>query len=193
MSFSADGKSLYFSSTRPINKEGVPNTWHIWKSERVGESWGEAQYVDIPNLQDKLLSHPSIGNSGRLYFHASNLDYSEMNLYYADRRDGKYQAAVKVEIPDMGDFDLCTPYISPDEDYLIFARISNQLDLMITHKTPAGHWAEAQSFSKQINTKGQGNPYISPDHKFLFYTAEKDSSEGWSIKWVNVETDLKKN
>ncbi|MEM8886760.1 MAG: hypothetical protein AAGD28_02160 [Bacteroidota bacterium] len=193
MSFSADGKRIYFSSTRPVHEEGVPSTWHLWKSERVGENWGEAQYIDIPNLRDKLLSHPSIGNSDRLYFHASNLDYSEMNLYYAEKQDGKYQEAIQVEIPNMEDFDLCTPYISPNEDYLIFARVSNQLDLMITHKTPAGQWAEAQAFSKQINTKGQGNPYISPDQKFLFYAAENDSAEGWSIKWANVESELKNN
>lgn len=193
MSFSANGNSLYFSSTRPVHEEGVPSTWHLWKSERVGESWGEAQYIDIPNLRKKLLSHPSIGNSGRLYFHASNLDYSEMNLYYADKQDGKYQEAIQVEIPNMEDFDLCTPYISPDENYLIFARILDQLDLMITHKKPAGQWAEAHAFSKQINTKGQGNPYISPDQKFLFYAAENDGAEGWSIKWANVESELKNN
>lgn len=193
MSFSADGNSLFFSSTRPVNEEEIPNTWHIWKSERMGESWGEAQYIDIPNLRDKLLSHPSIGNSGRLYFHASNLDYSDMNLYYADILDGKYQAAVKLDIPGLGDLQSCTPYISPREDLLIFAAISNQLDLMITHKTADGSWTKARKFNTKINTKGQGNPYLSPDQKYLFYAAEEDSSSNWSIKWVHIESELKKD
>jgi hypothetical protein len=47
----------------------------------------------------------------------------------------------------------CTPYVSPKEDYLIFATIGNQLNLMI-------------SFN--------------------------DENE-WSVKWVDIESELKNN
>ena len=193
MSFSPDGKKLYFSSSRPIPKEGFANSWHIWKVERAGESWGEAQYVEIPNLQDKLLSHPSIGKSGRLYFHASNLDFSEMHIYYADLVEGNYQEALKWENPEWENLQTCTPYISPNEDFLIFATISNHLDLMISHKTTDGKWTKARKLNEVINTKGQGNPYLSPDQKFLFYAAEGDTSSQWTLKWVNIESELKKD
>ncbi|MGB5981967.1 MAG: hypothetical protein WBG46_07450 [Nonlabens sp.] len=32
MSFSPDGNTIYFSSTRPVDDYDVADTWHIWKS-----------------------------------------------------------------------------------------------------------------------------------------------------------------
>ncbi|MCR9287442.1 hypothetical protein OAF63_03850 [Saprospiraceae bacterium] len=74
MSFSSEGNTLYFSSTRPVNVSGVLPTWHIWKSDKIDGKWNEPVFVDIPNLRNKLVSHPTITNSGTLYFHSSNLD-----------------------------------------------------------------------------------------------------------------------
>ncbi|MGK0412400.1 MAG: hypothetical protein ACJA1B_000592 [Polaribacter sp.] len=52
MSFSPDGNSIYFSSTRTTNIEGVPETWHIWKSDKVNGEWKEPIFMDIPNLRE---------------------------------------------------------------------------------------------------------------------------------------------
>ena len=41
MSFSPNGNTLYFSSTRPVNIVGVVPTWHIWKSDKINEKWNE--------------------------------------------------------------------------------------------------------------------------------------------------------
>lgn len=81
MSFSPSGNTLYFSSTRPVAIDGIHQTWHIWKSDKVDGEWKESIFVDIPNLRNKLVSHPIITNSGTLYFHSSNLDYSKMGTY----------------------------------------------------------------------------------------------------------------
>lgn len=74
MSFSPDGNSIYFSSTRPVNIDGIPSTWHIWKSDKTNGKWDKPKFVDIPNLRNKLVSHPTITTSGTIYFHSSNLD-----------------------------------------------------------------------------------------------------------------------
>ena len=78
MNFSPDGNSIYFSSTKPTNVDDVLETWHIWKSDKINGKWREPTFEDIPNLRDKLTSHTVITNSETLYFHSSNLDYSEM-------------------------------------------------------------------------------------------------------------------
>lgn len=88
MSFSPDGNSIYFSSTRPTSLEDVAETWHIWKSDKRDDTWTKPAFVDLPNLRKKLVSHPSISNKGTMYFHVSNLDYTDMDrslLFQKDR------------------------------------------------------------------------------------------------------------
>ena len=193
MSFSSDGKSLFFSSTRPTHKAGIQSTWHIWKSQKVNGEWSEAKFLDIPNLRDKLVSHPSVANEGTLYFHVSNLDYSEMDIYYSKLKKGKYQNAEKVEIPQELETGKCTPFISPKGDYILFASIGEQLDLMISHNNGKDGWTKAQKLSKNINKFGQGNPYVTSDNQFLFFASGEHSTKNWSIKWVNFEYVLENN
>ncbi|MDE5424120.1 hypothetical protein L3073_18045 [Ancylomarina sp. DW003] len=191
MSFSPDGKSLYFSSTRPVEIEGVLPTWHIWKSEKINGIWNKPEFVDIPNLRDKLVSHPSVTNSGMVYFHASNLDYSDMDIYYSKQVNSKFENAEKPIIQMDFKTGKLTPYISPKEDYLLFASIGNQLDLMISFSDEKGGWINTRKLNTEINNNGQGNPYVTPDGGFLFFATGNDS-ESWSIKWVKTESELKK-
>ena len=121
MSFSPDGNTLYFSSTRPVDIDGVLPTWHIWKSDKINGEWTEPIFIDIPNLRNKLVSHPSVTNSGTLYFHSSNLDYSEMDIYCSKKVNGIFKDAEKISMNLKT--GKCTPYVSPKEDYLIYASI----------------------------------------------------------------------
>ena len=193
MSFSPNGNTLYFSSTRPVNINGVSQTWHIWKSDKINGKWKEPVFVDIPNLRDKLVSHPTIGNSGTLYFHSSNLDYSEMDIYQSKNLNGKFENAEKVLISMNSESGKCTPYVSPKEDYLIFASIENYLNLMIAYNNGKGEWIKTKKLNNEINDKGQGNPYITPDNKFLFFTTGEHLEKDWKVKWVNIESELSNN
>lgn len=191
MSFSPNGKTLYFSSTRPTNTDGVVQTWHIWKSDKVNGKWTEPIFVDIPNLRNKLVSHPTITNSETLYFHTSNLDYSEMEIFSSKKENGKFKDAKRVHLETT--LRKCTPYISPEEDYLIYATIGNQLDLMISYKDENGKWTGTKKLNDKINNEGQGNPYVTPDNKFLFFTTGNYQGKKWKINWVNIESEIKKN
>jgi hypothetical protein len=191
MSFSPDGNTLYFSSTRPTGIDGIPETWHIWKSMKVDGKWSAPEFVNIPNLINKLTSHPSVSNSGTMYFHASNLDYSEMDIYFSKQVNGIFESAQKASIKIDTPIEKCTPYISPTEDYLIFASVGEELDLIVTYKDDLGQWTNTKKLNEKINDKGQGNPYVTPDDKYLFFTAVDSISGIWKIKWVNIETELK--
>ncbi len=193
MSFSPNGNTLYFSSTRPINIDGISSTWHIWKSDKVNGEWKEPVFVDIPNLRDKLVSHPIITNSGTLYFHSSNLDYSEMDIYHSKQINGTFENAKKASILLTTNAGKCTPYVSPEEDYLIFASIGNQLDLMISFSDGVGGWINTKRLNDKINDFGQGNPYVTPDNKFLFFTTGEQLKNNWNVKWVNIECEMKNN
>ncbi len=194
MSFSPDGNTLYFSSTRPLPSDTIADTWHLWKSEKVKGQWDIPEYVDIPNLRDKLISHPSISKDGTLYFHASNKDYSNMSIYYAQEKNGQFQNANKVSLTPKNPNGYCTPYISPNNDYLIYAVIGHPLQLHISYKNEANEWSFAKELPQRINKKGQGNPYITADGKFLFYARENDNqSKGWNIYWTTTESFINKS
>ena len=192
MSFSPDGTTIYFSSTRPVDIDGVPSTWHIWKSDKIDGKWNTPVYVDIPNLRDKLVSHPTITNSGTLYFHSSKLDYSGMHIYKSIQTNNTFTTAQKVTIPTDADKGLCTPFVSPNEEYLIFAAIGKQLDLLISFKDGNGNWTKAKKLNDKINHAGQGNPYVTPDNNYLFYTVG-DEEKNWKVKWVDIRSEIKKS
>jgi len=192
MSFSPTGNLVYFSSTRPTGIEEIPVTWHIWKSEKLNGKWSQPEFVNIPNLRNKLVSHPTATNSGTIYFHVSNLDYSSMDIYYSEPTNGGFGNAKKLPISDESKTNKCTPYISPNEDYLLFASIGETLELMICFKDKNGEWANPKKLSSEINSDGQGNPWVTPDNKFLFYAAGKHL-EKWSLKWVRFESVLNNN
>ena len=190
-SFSPDGQSIYFSSNRPVNIEGVADTWHIWKVEKIHGEWQQPAFVDIPNLRNKLVSHPTVTNSGTIYFHSSNLDYSDMHIYQSNSISGLYTDAIKVPIPSNAKNGTCTPHVAPNEDYLIYASINEALDLMIAFKDESGNWKPPRKLNGLINHLGQGNPYVTPDHKYLFFTTGDNKGSDWSVRRINIESELK--
>ena len=193
MSFSPEGNTIYFSSTRPTGIDGIPETWHIWTCHKVNGKWSEPMFINIPNFENKLVSHPSVSSFGTMYFHASNLDYSEMDIYFSKQVNGNFGAAQKASIEMDTPIAKCTPFISPTENYLIFASVEEELELMITYKDDLGQWTKPIKFNENINNKGQGNPYVTPDDKYLFFTAIDTASKAWKINWVNIEAKLKVN
>lgn len=194
MSFSPNGKSIYFSSTRPTNIDGVSDTWHIWESNETNGKWTEPVFIDIPNLKHKLVSHPNVTNSGTLYFHSSNLDFSEMDIYHSKIINNEITPAIKTSIQSNNpERQKCTPFVSPNEDYLLYASVGKQLDLMIAFNDGEGNWTNTRKLTDAIDNEGQGNPFITPDNKFLFFTTGKVNGENWKIKWVNIKNEIINN
>lgn len=185
MNFSPDGRTIWWSSTRPTGIDTIPSTWHIWKVEMQDNNWSEPIYVDIPNLRDKLISHPSVSSIGTLFFHSSELDFSDMAVFRSEFRNGKYEDAVPV-FSDSTFQPSCTPYIAPDERYLILAKVNQDLDLMISFKDEAGGWSIPEVLSESINLRGQGNPSITSDGKMLLYTTVTAAGV-WQVNQIHFE------
>ena len=192
MNFAPDGKSIYFSSTRPANITGLSDTWHIWKSDKIKGKWTEPVFIDIPNLRTKLVSHPTITNDGTLYFHSSNLDYSEMDIYYTKNSNNEFEPAIKANISmNRLNSQKCTPYVSPDKAYILFASIDDQLDLMIAFNDRRGIWINTKRLNSKININSQGNPFVTANNQFLFFTVGNKDGTDWKIKWMNIEEEFR--
>lgn len=193
MNFSPDGNTIYFSSTRPTEIKDMPETWHIWRSQKIKEKWSEPEFIDIPNLRNRMISHPSVTKDGTIYFHSGTPNYKELQLFYSKpTADGKFGAAIK--LPEIINFDaqMVTPWIAPDESYIIFQAGSK---IHLSFKAKNGNWEKPQILNNKINKYAEGNPYVSPDEQFLFYAAgtEADPKNKWTIHWVNIITILDKD
>ncbi len=188
MNFSPDGKSIYFSSTRPTGIEGIPETWHIWRSQRMNGEWSKPEFIDIPNLRNRMVSHPSITHDGSIFFHSGTPNYEELQLFYCRPiANGIFSDAIK--LPPVINFDsqMVTPWISPDESYLIFQAASK---LYLSFKSKNGVWEKPQILNEVINKHAEGNPYVTPNEQFLFYVSgvEPNPEKNWAVHWVDIIT-----
>lgn len=191
LGFSADGQELFFSSTRPTGIEGVPNTWHIWRCAKAGDSWSKPTFVAIPGLENKLVSHPSLTKSGRLYFHAGELDYSHLSLYYTDPLNGNFQPAKKVTFSDQSNVMCFTPFVSTNESYLLLAKIIDGKEALLVSHNKNNIWQSPIKLNDAINESNKGNPFVCADEQFLYFASAaqnaETSSENWVIKRVGID------
>lgn len=92
--FSADGRTMYFTYSKPIN--GKDQGAKIYMSNRASGEWGEPQEVKLFNDSTISCGHPALSASGdTLYFASDNPDgYGGKDLYMAEW-DGSAWTAVQ--------------------------------------------------------------------------------------------------
>jgi hypothetical protein len=201
--FSVDGKTLYFSSRRnaPGYREGRGN--RIWSVTRNAEGWSTPVPLDSTVSKAEEFSH-SVAKSGTIYF-SSPLDSANtsLNICKAVKTNSGYSK------PEMLPFGINSigyedgPYISPDEDYLIFEStrpegIEGSHDLYIVFKDGDGNWKAPVNMGPKINSSSMERfPRVSPDGKYLFFASNRDQSQGrvgFDYYWIdaNVIDELRK-
>ncbi len=184
---SIDGKRLFFKSFRPIEAD-VYRNGAFWVSERTAEGW---------SIPTPLGPYVNSGSMGQQISESMN-----RNLYYACERPSgkglwdiyraKYASGRYAEPENLGDsinteFYDGSPYISPDEKYLIFSSLSRPDgygggDLYVSFKDDYGAWINAIDIGPVINTKEhEGYPIVSPDGKYLFFVRNGD------VYWVDAK------
>ncbi len=188
--FSQDGNKLYFISDETEKKKG------LYLIEKHGENWSKAKSLNLitrfPEL--KYLYGPSITNNGTLYFFAHAEGLGSMNnfgIYRAEFSNGAYAKPELLPASINANKGVLnwTPFIAPDESYLLFSsnRINNQQGIFISFRLPDGTWTEAYSLGESINTnKGERFPALSPDGKYLFFTRWVSYGDE-DIMWVSAK------
>lgn len=186
--YSTDGKRLYF---------GLDEKEALYFAEKQGKSWSEPKSLGLvarfPEL--KRVGQFSVTGNGTLYF----IGYVEgkrgnFGIYRSELTNGQYAKPellppnINVSGKDVVDW---TPFIAPDESYLIFCSTrglsGNDTDIFICFRLPDGSWTDPVSLGKQINTKRQERfPAVSPDGKYLFFT--RDYAHDYEdIYWVSAD------
>lgn len=162
---SPDNRRLFFQSTRPTTPSGRPGS-NIWFVERTPTGWSAPRLLDseinavVPQWQF------SVSKTGTFCFSNS----AQGDIYFSKFENGKYAAPVSagpaVNSPDV---EAC-PFLSPDESYLIFSRVSGPArGYFISYRLKDGSWSQPVAL-KQL--RAQPTAFVSPDGKYIFFGYE---------------------
>ncbi|MCQ2252072.1 MAG: OmpA family protein [Bacteroidales bacterium] len=183
---SADGKTLYFTSRRPINgaaaNDGGQSDENVFISTLVDstQTWGTPVPVkgDInTNFHDAIISLSPDGNEMYLYRDDEN------GTIMVSKKNGDSWSAPEA-LPET----INTAYVekgaalSPDGSKLYFA--SNRkggfggLDLYVS-KREGDSWGKAVNLGPSVNTaKDEEGPYVSKDGSQLYFSSKGHKSMG---------------
>jgi Tol biopolymer transport system component len=174
--FSSDGKKLYFCSDRPLTEGLEENeTQDIWVAEKYGEVWSEPKNLGGPINTEHNETFPSLSSNGTMYFqYFKKKKGSESDIYFSRFENGAYQEPEKLEYGISSEHYDASPFVSPDESYLLFQSIRPDgyggTNLYISFKNENGTWSNPTNLGETINSKGNIiAPMISPDGKYLFF------------------------
>ncbi|MFC1762116.1 right-handed parallel beta-helix repeat-containing protein [Planctomycetota bacterium] len=196
LSYSIDGKRLYFTRTGPY-PDHPSFGYYI---EKQGNIWSEPSNIGIlPRFSElKAICALSISQNGTLYFQGDTvgmLRNADQRTYRSKLLNGEY---TKPELlPPSISLESGHPFIAPDEDYLIFSsdRTGNlgRGDLYISfHNLSTDTWSEPMNMGRPINTSScERYAGLSHDGKYLFFTRRVEGPGfNFDIFWIRTDAVL---
>lgn len=160
---SSDGNHLLY-----LSRSGDIET--IWQVDRADGIWGSAH--KLPDEVNGNGAHwqAAMADNGNLYFG------SKGEIYFAEFVNGNYSQASKlnssINTPDAHEG---SPFVAPDESYLIFDRAphSSYADLYITFRDEADGWGEPISMEALNSGLHELYPNVSPDGRFIMFLSNR--------------------
>lgn len=186
-----DGKRVFFTSTRSDNGKNVSG-YDIWYVDRSGNGWSEVHNIGAPVNTQYGETYPAVAANGNLYFNSSRPEMGGViSIYKSEFKNGAYGQPQLLGSEINGKSHSLTPYISPDETYLIFCRVidATDADLYISYNRN-GEWSPAEPLSPNVNVKGniETAPSVSPNGIYLFFTRLTGSGEnGGTIYQIDID------
>jgi hypothetical protein len=188
--FSINGKKLFIYRSEPI-PSGKEVTQFIFCFSNSNGDWVNPQMI-VKGFS------PSITKTGTIYYDDAK------GISRVRFESGKYTEPELLNSQiNMQGYKNWTPFIAPDESYLIFSRVDFQGDygnLFITfHDNESDKWSNPVDMGSPVNTWAQERfPSVSPDGKYLFctrWTKENDQDIFWvSAKIIDrLRTNALKN
>jgi Tol biopolymer transport system component len=124
-------------------------------------------------------SSPTMMPNGTIYFE-SKREENDLDIYFSVLKNGIRQKAEKIGRPVDTEASEGSPYLPPDERYMIFSSDRpgglGELDLYVTFKKKSGEWGEPINLGNEINsTYMDWSPYITPDGKYLVFSSYRNT------------------
>ena len=185
-SLSPDGATLFFISNRPVEgkKRGDTDIWVVRKSSN---GWTEPENIGSPVNTAGYELGCAVAANGTLYF-CSTGRTGNLDLYCSRQLNGKYQQPESLGEAINTIYTETTPYIAPDESYILFASQGRtdalvgpganvsypRSDLYVSLRKD-GKWTAAQNLGAEVNSDAEEtNPWVSADGKTLYFTSERN-------------------
>lgn len=183
--FSPDGNRLFFTSQESIEGGRKEPDENIWFVEREDGCWGKPRPLDLVVNAYPLHWQLSVAANGNLYFGARG------DIYVAVPRDGEYTSVNEVSGSINTEHYESTPFIAPDERYLIFSRYGGDLhyaDLFISYMDQKGNWTKPVNMGPEINSDmHELCPNVTADGQYLFFNRNHGEEGDLRIFWVDAK------
>jgi len=175
-----DGKKLFFSSNRPIEKTGDVKDYDIWYVTKTDSGWSDPINVGSTINSNADEFYPSIADNGNLYF-TSQTDKSlgSEDIWVSKFKDGNYEEPGNLGEAVNSKTDEFNAFIAPDESYIIFSNWgrkdgSGGGDLYISFNDENGTWLPSKNLGENINSPQLDFcPYVTRDGKYCFFTSRR--------------------
>ncbi len=176
--YSPSGKRIYFLSWEN-------NDENFYFIEKIGDCWSE-----MKSLGDEVNSFDthwqfSTSNNENLYFPFKD------NIMVSNFDGEKHLKPVYLKMENNENLKGTTPFISPDESYLIYSIRKNETDkfsdLYISYRLNNNKWSNPIDLGSDINCRDKFDlcPIISPDGKYLFFISRRLGSQ-FQVFWVDA-------
>jgi hypothetical protein len=198
--FSPDGKTIYFLSTRPPEGKEPEPGWayqNIWASDKKDDGrWGEMYNPDTALNRPNSQFYPSLTKTGTLYFTRTDAQTGKSEILRARKNGNRFDAPELLPPVINGNGSIYNAFISPDGSFLIGCVNNNTNEVnpgfanyYIFFRDSNDNWSEGISFGPEINIKGSNaiSASVSPDGKYLFFSARKTSDR---MKELSAKTTL---
>jgi len=146
----------------------------LWYVKKEVAGWGEPIHLEFNTDNNETM--PSVSENGTIYFVAQYRGKEgPFHIYYSELKDGKYSQPKSISSLINSDFRQ-SPYIAPDESFIIFATLNTPLH--ISFRDSVGNWGKPKNLGNKINIgKSQRFPMLTPDRKYLFFTSYTSGKE----------------
>ena len=178
---SADGKTLYFLSTRPDpatgGQAGNQDIWFLARTPRWLErspqprAAGELRAARILPVADPRRHG---------YFTREEAGSRISSIWRARREGSGYRAPERLPAQVNSGRSQFNAFVAPDESYLIVPTDGRPdsiggCDYYVVFRTPDDRWSQPINLGPAVNTKGsqEFSPYVSPDGKYFFFMSSR--------------------
>lgn len=189
----ADGKTLYFISNRPI-KEGdtAKADTDIWKVDLSGTSWNKPVHMDYPvSSNDADEWYPTLADNGTIYFGSSREGGKGNNdIYKCKLVNDRYVSALNLGDAINTSADEYEPFIAPDESYMIFmaARPSTTKGDLYVSYNRNGVWSVAEKLPFPFSSdRTEYSPKVTRDGRYFFFASTRNKSFGLIPETENIQ------
>ncbi|HZY35775.1 MAG TPA: hypothetical protein VFE53_03960 [Mucilaginibacter sp.] len=197
-SFSPDGKTLFFSSDRPIEGARPKRDFDLWKVLRTPEGqWGTPENLGNTVNSDKNEFYPGVAKNGDLYFTvATPCRKGGEDIVLCKKNGAGYEPPISLPEDINTKIDEFNAFIDATGQFIIFTSYGRsddigKGDLHISHRDSNGNWMTVKHLPTPINsTSFDYCPYVAPDKKYFVFTSNRLRRECYSDKAAAPETAL---